>query len=47
MMDKNWPYVIIGYGLSMSVLASYVLWLRAKTKRVERSLAAGESGETS
>lgn len=37
-MDKNWPYVMAGYGLSFGVLSSYVLWLRAKTKRVEQSL---------
>ena len=38
-MDKNWPYVVAGYGLSFSVLSSYALWLRAKTKRVESSVS--------
>lgn len=37
-MDKNWPYVVAGYGLSFTVLSSYAIWLRAKMKRVEKSL---------
>ena len=36
-MDKNWPFVVAGYGLTFSTLAGYALWLRAKTKRVEES----------
>jgi hypothetical protein len=41
-MDSNWPYVVAGYGLTIGVLSTYVVWLQRKLTRARRSLPEDE-----
>ncbi len=35
-MDRNWPYVVVGYALTAGILGSYTTWLLRKLRRVAR-----------
>jgi hypothetical protein len=37
-MDDNWGYVAVGYALTGGVLAAYVGWIWARTRRARRTL---------
>ncbi len=37
-MDHNWPYIAVGYGLTIGVVGFYAGWLRVKTQRARASV---------
>jgi len=38
-MSSNWGYVIAGYSLTTVALATYLAWIRQRTRRLRRTLA--------
>mgnify|MGYP003325989693 CR=1 FL=1 len=42
-MDQNWPYVAVGYGLTIGTVGAYTLWLRARLAQARRAAATEEA----
>jgi heme exporter protein CcmD len=43
-VSNNWNYVIVGYAITVITLVAYLAWVKARTRKLRRSLRDEDNG---